>query len=223
MHIQHENNEHLNTHNPFKVHYEQVKRCPKCSSVFITERECEACGFQFNYNPLGEPLGEKSFYSIRESYWSQLSSLERSNRALESKKGEKAKRYISKIILRYNDLLDFFYDTTNKDHAHHNLYFYELKDIILELISYDVPEKEIWSCVTKAEGEGLEFELTFYQRISEAISEGKRDRNKTRVSLQSLLSYRLGGAVKIINVFFFALTAVAVISGALAVYRFLNL
>lgn len=209
--------------NPFKSHFESIKRCPKCSSVFLTDRECEGCGYQFDYNPLGEPLGDKSFYSIRESYWSQLSSLERANRSLESKKGEKAKRYISKIILRYNNLLDFFYDSSNQNDANYRLYFYELKDIILELISYDVPEKEIWSCVTKAEAEGSEFELSFYQRISEAISEGKRDRNKTNVSLQSLLSYRLGGAFKVVNVFFFALTAVAVISGALAVYRFLNL
>lgn len=209
--------------NPFKISKEAYKSCPKCESYFLTETACEACGYQLDFEKLGEPLGDKSFYSMREFYWSQLSSIEKANNfQLENKSSEKAKRYIGRILMRYNDLLEFFYSENARSNPHFNIFFLELKDLVLELMKYDIPEKEIWKRVTDTESDGEDFEISLYQRIAYAIETGKQDRAKAKPSLQSLLSYRLGGVVNIVNLFFIFLTFIALVYGAISAYHYYN-
>ena len=49
-----------------------IRRCPRCCSVFVLDECCESCGFQFNYNPLGEIFGAKSYFSLTDRYLSDL-------------------------------------------------------------------------------------------------------------------------------------------------------
>jgi len=54
-----------------KVEPHKIKKCPKCSSVFINETSCEACGALFE-KVLGSPLGDKSFFSLQENYQNEI-------------------------------------------------------------------------------------------------------------------------------------------------------
>lgn len=44
-----------------------VACCSKCRSVFITETHCESCGLRFQLDRVQGPLGERSFFGIKES------------------------------------------------------------------------------------------------------------------------------------------------------------
>lgn len=64
-----------------------AKTCHKCGSVFITIDECESCGLQFRPHDLGELLGPRSFFSLRENF-------------------EGKKDYRKNLIIRFRALLD---------------------------------------------------------------------------------------------------------------------
>ena len=49
----------------------KIEVCPKCESLFITSKECEACGYQFAIDRIGEPYGQKSLYSLKTFFQSQ--------------------------------------------------------------------------------------------------------------------------------------------------------
>ena len=48
--------------------YRPIKRCAFCYSVYITDTKCESCGKVIDFNFIGEPLGNKSFFSLKERY-----------------------------------------------------------------------------------------------------------------------------------------------------------
>ena len=45
-----------------------IKKCFSCGSIYITPKECESCGLQFRLHELGEPLGPRSFFTLRENF-----------------------------------------------------------------------------------------------------------------------------------------------------------
>lgn len=86
-----------------------VKRCPKCQSVFITDFHCESCGLQFDLDRIEDPLGEKSYFAIKE-----------------------------RMILK-SSLFGFYVpwlEMVHKKEARSN-YFYRLKALIEELCTHE--------------------------------------------------------------------------------------
>ncbi len=79
-----------------------IKKCINCSSVYINDKECEACGYQFLDPDLGEPVDERSFYSIRETYFEKLNFFEK--RFLK-KGGRKYKEFRNALLHRYHSLI----------------------------------------------------------------------------------------------------------------------
>ncbi|MBP5296705.1 MAG: hypothetical protein J6Y94_05170 [Bacteriovoracaceae bacterium] len=49
-----------------------IKRCPRCSSIFVEKNYCEACGFQFRYNQLGLPWEGNGIFKLQEKWAAQL-------------------------------------------------------------------------------------------------------------------------------------------------------
>lgn len=120
--------------------YRPVKTCPKCTSLFITDNECEGCGFQFSYSPLGEAFGEKSFYSLKETYWDDRSRLIQLWPSFERRKSSDAQKYLRDLNHRYELLLDFLLGDSGVDRK---FYWIEFKDLCRELISYEVSIDEL--------------------------------------------------------------------------------
>lgn len=48
-------------------------KCPKCSSIFVENKFCEACGYRFNVDQLGQPYDENSFFSFKKDWENWIS------------------------------------------------------------------------------------------------------------------------------------------------------
>lgn len=181
-----------------KIDIASAVSCPKCNSFLIEEGTCTSCGLNLNYNPLGEPVGERSFYTIREGYWDSMNAFEREHLRF-FKDESKFKHYINKIKLRYNDLLDYFYSEKSLQDQYRSLYLHELRDIVIELISCEVDEDEIWSPLNEKQNDINSGALSLYDQIKSAVTEHKREKRKLRK--KNLLNYRLGGKISVATLF----------------------
>ncbi len=202
--------------NFLKSPIKEIQRCQQCSSVFIDNGECETCGYQLNYDFLGDPLGEKSFYSIRENYWESLGPLTRLHEDLEHFDSPNFNRYKRKILMRYNVLLDYFYNRSNYRLEDRNLYLQEFTDLIIELVKYGVNEKELWKNVD----ESPELQA-LYQKINESIKYAKEVKDESPSLLLSLLDYKVFGLVRVGVIAFTFLGGLGVVSAALSLYRYM--
>jgi len=178
-------------------HISKAQQCPKCQNFLIEEGICLSCGYNLNFNLLGEPLGEKSFYTIRENYWEGLSLLERENYKL-FKDEVKFKHYLNKTKMRYNDLLDFFYSEASLEDQHRALYLHELRDLILELMENDVDEEEIWKPLNEKQETVQSATLSLFDQIKTVVNESKAIKKANRKN--SRLNLFGGGRISISSI-----------------------
>ncbi len=163
--------------------------CPKCDSFAFENDICETCHFDGNISVLGEPLGEKSFYSMKENFFLSLSRLEREHPKM-FLEDSRFKQYLNRTKLRYNDLLDFFYSVESHSSENRALYLQELRDTIVELMSFGVEEREIWNPLNRRNVDNQ----SLFNRIKEVITEY----NLEKASIKKLsLSYKFGGIISI--------------------------
>lgn len=197
----------------------EIQKCPQCESVFIDNNECESCGYQLGFDFLGDPLGEKSFYTIRENYWMDLGPIAKIHLDFESFDSKKFDRYKRKLLMRYNVLLDYFYNQKDYRLSERNLFLQEFTDLIIELVKYGVSDKELWQNVDDIHhGEELSI---LYTKIQDSIIEGKKEKEETTSFIFSLLNFKLFGLVRVgvIAVTFFVF--VGLISASLSFYKYL--
>ena len=139
----------------------KVEVCPKCESYYITSRECEACGFQFAIDRVGEAFGEKSFYAIKDSYLSSLPSLVRVYPHLEKFLDGKIRTYLFELKRRFQLLADAF----ENDPRPGSEFAIEVKDLVIEMRDYKISESyfldEKWGALP----------LWFQMSISEGLNE----------------------------------------------------
>ena len=83
-------------------------RCPNCGGLFVTERECESCSYQFGVDLLGEPFGERSFFELESDYHANLSFLERLLPRERRFLKKNHKRYLNHLKRRFDILVDYF-------------------------------------------------------------------------------------------------------------------
>ena len=106
-------------------------RCPQCGSLFITERECESCSYQFWVDLLGEPFGERSFFEMESDYNAERGFLERLLPKERHFLKKKHKRYLGHLKRRFEILTDYF--SHKRDRASEKkkeLFFLEAKLLI---------------------------------------------------------------------------------------------
>lgn len=109
----------------------QAKSCPKCHSIFLSDDECEACGYQLKIDLLGEPFGYRSFFSLKEGYefihpWTfrfLLIGVLKENSAIKKYRGVMERRLT--ILVNYFILND---DSDDK----RRLFIFEAREIIQE-------------------------------------------------------------------------------------------
>lgn len=194
-------------------------QCPKCDNYIIEDNNCQACGYNLSFNLLGDPLGEKSFYTIRESYWDSLSVLERENYKF-FKDEVKFKHYLNKVKLRYNDLIDFFYSEQSLHDENRALYLHELRDLIVELMNHEIDEKEIWTPLNEKQDGINSGTISLYEQIKSVVTEEKTLRREKRK--KTLLNYKLAGKMSISTIFAALLLMILGISISLAYISYQN-
>ncbi len=114
----------------------KIEVCPKCESFFITSRECEACGYQFSIDRVGEPFGEKSYYAIKDSYLSALPALIRIYPKWEKIMKETKRKYLFELKRRFQLLADAF----DNDPRTGSEFAIEVKDLVVEMCEYEIAE-----------------------------------------------------------------------------------
>jgi len=194
----------------------EIKRCQKCNSVFLDNGECESCGLQVDFDFLGDPLGEKSFYSIRENYWESLGPITKLHEDLEHFDSPNFNRYKRKLLMRYNVLLDYFYNRANFRVEDRNLYLQEFTDLIMELIKYGVNEDELWKNVD----ENSELQ-SLYLKINDSIKYAKEVKEKSPSLILSILDFRVFGLVRVGVIATTFLGGLGVVAAALSLYRYM--
>ncbi len=108
--------------------------CPHCGSFFLSDTHCESCQKRRDYNPLGELLGPKSFYSLKEEYLEDLNFFESNFEFVEKKLFKtKKNRFIRKMILRHNDLIEYFSKKKEDFSLEDTIYRFELQSIIQDV------------------------------------------------------------------------------------------
>ncbi|OUR98582.1 hypothetical protein A9Q84_03985 [Halobacteriovorax marinus] len=197
----------------------EIQRCPQCESIFLDNNECESCGYQIGFDFLGDPLGEKSFYSIRESYWENLGPISKLHEDFESLDPKKFNRYKRKLLFRYNVLLDYLYDQTEFRLNDRNLYLQEFTDLIIELVRYGVSESELWQKID-SDSEDNHLHL-MYQKIQAAIVLGNKEKEEASSFVLSLLNYKVFGFMRLGSIAVTFLGSFGIISAALSFYRYM--
>jgi hypothetical protein len=153
-------NENLILHSPeFTPKIKQsVRVCKKCGSDVITESSCEACGFQLTFDPMGPPMGRKSFYYIKDEFNSRMGTLRKIAMLMEKERYLPLKMYTLKLQRRLDNLLVFFFQMNggHKRPQEKKQYYIELRDLINELCQMG-KEELVWSRIENAvwqDGEG---------------------------------------------------------------------
>ncbi len=111
---------------------EVQKRCPKCGSVFITERECESCSYQFWVDLLGVPFGERSFFEIKSDYDAARGLPGRLLPRRWHFTRAKHRRYLSHLRRRFGLLLDYFSRERGQKNREEEKFFFLEAELLIE-------------------------------------------------------------------------------------------
>lgn len=191
--------------------YHPVKRCPKCFSVFITDDECEGCGYQLNYNPIGEAFGEKSFYSLKEAYWDERGRLVQLWPDLERKKSASAKKYVRDLSHRYDMLLEFLLGESDEDRG---FYWLEFQDLCRELLSYSVELDTLSRKLNDHSFHG------YAPLIHEYLKEQEVEYLNDLTLWDRFLGFKIGGVLQIRFLLISSMVLAAISTASLLVYQY---
>lgn len=127
------------------------KVCPVCSSVFVTKKECESCGYQFWIDLLGEPFGDRSFFVLSDDFeldkpwFFKLLSDERVSRHKLTRKYRRA------LLKRFEVLVGYFFDEQEQDRAKRKSFLFEAHKLMDEFIKYGGAPSALWKFIERGE------------------------------------------------------------------------
>lgn len=124
---------------------DRVKRCPKCSSVFIGENECDSCGYQLKTNLLDRPWGKYGFYTIKDKYYSNLPVFVRFFPIFENRRSKEAIKYKHRCRKRLQILCEAFSFETPFENTlcSRKVYYIELLDLLEECVSVGMKHDDL--------------------------------------------------------------------------------
>ncbi|MCK5882748.1 MAG: hypothetical protein KAG61_03600, partial [Bacteriovoracaceae bacterium] len=128
-----------------------ILRCPKCKSIYVDDGECESCGFRLGLDRLGDPLGERSYYAISESYLKEHSVFGIELPQLFYSKRKKDK-YLRQLNFRFTILLDYFLSDRDCNQVRRRVFWSELKTITWKMVQLGVSHNGIADQVEKHQG-----------------------------------------------------------------------
>lgn len=143
----------LQVSNPLRP-FEKVavkKLCPKCGSLFVTKKECEACGYQFWVDLLGEPFGARSFFVMRDDFTHQYRWVYRFAMTSWGKQHQALVKYRRTILKRFEILCGYFFDEFDKNKERRRLFIFEAQEIIHEYALIGGNLSDLWLIIEKGD------------------------------------------------------------------------
>lgn len=203
------------TVNPVRP-FERLKvqrTCPKCGSYFITKKECESCGFQFWIDLLGEPFGEKSFFSLKDDFEHQYSWYYRFFFLNSVRNSKVVKRYKRSLLKRFEVLCGYFFDEFDQNKERRKLFLFEAKEIMNEIFLWGGSLSQLWLMLERGQYHPL------FQGLAQELKQIESSR-ETKVKLKELvLNERLMGTFSYLFLGKLALAFSAIITAS---YLFLK-
>jgi len=145
-------------------------QCPHCGSVFVTKRECEACGKQFWIDLLGEPFGVRSFFTLKEDFELDLPWHLRYLPLTLFTDSNQIKKYRRALLKRYEILCGYFFEETEADRKKRKLFLFECKELSCELIKLGEDPSLLWKISEFGEGHIL------YPKVISMIRESEESK-----------------------------------------------
>ncbi len=119
----------------------RIQRCPKCHSIYLEDKLCESCGFQLDFDPLGGPLGERSFFFLQDEYYQSIPSLSQFFSFIPY--NDRKRRKFKRNLIHRLKLIDDFMAEGPKPHDI-ELYQIEAAFVLMELkASFGVSDQEL--------------------------------------------------------------------------------
>lgn len=131
------------------------KTCPKCGSLFVTKKECEACGFQFWIDLLGEPFGVRSFFTLRDDFTHQFAWSYRFAAFQWGKNRDEIKKYRRTLNKRFEILCGYFFDSFDKDKERRRLFLFEAGELMQEYRLVGGQLSDLWLLMERGENHPL--------------------------------------------------------------------
>ncbi len=191
--------------------YRPIKTCPKCASVFISDNECEGCGYRLTYSPVGEAFGEKSFYHFKEQYWGGQSRLVQYWPELEKKSSKKAKKYLRDIEHRYEVLLTFLLGESEEDRG---FYWLEFQELCLELMEYGVSPEKLSIKLNDHSFHG------YAPLIHDYLSELEENQSESTTVWNMIMNFQIGGILRFRFLLISGIVLAAMSTASLLVYQY---
>ena len=192
-----------------------TKRCPKCQSIYVERDQCESCGYLFFVDQLGEPLGPKSFYYQQKDFDS-LYCYFGMTLPYFMRHSSDCRSYALRLQRRFSVLLDYLLSDADAGTVRRKIYWVEMRDLSNELVRRGTKASELVKIVEEHPGHHE------YRIVSSELIHHLVQLSEVRWDLSSLpLDYRIGGIFRITTVLFATIFAIAIISGALALYHYL--
>ncbi|OFZ24991.1 MAG: hypothetical protein A2381_13010 [Bdellovibrionales bacterium RIFOXYB1_FULL_37_110] len=172
-----------------------IKKCPRCQSIYLTDKECEACGFQLNFNFIGEPFGHLSFYESQEIFY-RMGTLRRLAYFILDKKYSRYLKYELAIKRRLDNLLTYFFDHIDPVERNRKFFYLELTHLVAEFeklglkkyLSYRIKDK-----VMSSDKETIAGNSVYVSKITSWIDH--REDQKTK--LEQLLTLKIFGTIRV--------------------------
>jgi len=180
---------------PHSQKIKKIKKCPRCQSVYITDKECEACGFQLNFNFIGEPFGHLSFYESQENFY-RMGTLRKLAYFILEKKYSRYLKYELAIKRRLDNLLTYFFDHIDPVESNRKFFYLELTHVVAEFeklglkqyLSHKIKDK-----VMSSERDTIAVNSVYISKVTSWIDHRDDDKSK----LKKLLTFKICGAIRV--------------------------
>ena len=180
------------------LHFEnvkEIKKCPRCQSVYLTDKECEACGFQLNFNFIGKPFGHMCFYDIQENFY-RMGSLRKLVYFIVDKKYSRYLKYELAIKRRLDNLLKYFFDHIDPVEANRKYFYLELTHLVAEFEKLGLKKylsQKIKDKVMSSEKETIADNSVYVSKITSWIDH----RENQQSQLKQLMTLKIWGTIRV--------------------------
>ncbi|OFZ23614.1 MAG: hypothetical protein A2202_04620 [Bdellovibrionales bacterium RIFOXYA1_FULL_36_14] len=203
---------------PHFENVKEIKKCPRCQSVYLTDKECEACGFQLNFNFIGKPFGHMCFYDIQENFY-RMGSLRKLVYFIVDKKYSRYLKYELAIKRRLDNLLQYFFDHIDPVEANRKYFYLELTHLVAEFEKLGLKKylsQKIKDKVMSSDKETIADNSVYVSKITSWIEHRENQQGK----LKQIMTLKIWGTIRVGYFMLIMLLNLIVISVGLKMFSY---
>jgi hypothetical protein len=179
----------------------------------LNDTHCDSCGRKIGFEALGKPFSVKSFYILKEKYIATAPLLVKLFPVFENKTLETTKSYKRNLVKRFKDLLLGFSNPNQLTNEDRTFFYIEMKDLIDELLAYEVASTFLIGLVHEYDNESL-----LLQDLDQYIYDKALKNRINPVWTTVFWEYRIVGVLRVKFISFFLIIMAAIVFAAIKFY-----